>query len=58
MRGDGIDYDSILDPHEIAGLLLQFLYQLPDPVIPFDLHDSFVAVTRKHCAAASVEGVG
>jgi len=48
MKGIGIDYSSLAEPHEIAALLLQFLYQLPEPVITYDMHDSFVSAMSKY----------
>src|SRR5690242_18080348 len=46
MKGDGIDYSAITEISDVSGILLQFLYQLPEPIITYDLHDSFVSASR------------
>lgn len=38
---------SNLDPHVIANLLKQYLRDLPEPLLTFELYDCFIAATGK-----------
>jgi len=36
-------WNKFEDPHTVANLLVTFLLQLPEPLLCFDLYDSFIA---------------
>eukprot|EP00762_Andalucia_godoyi_P007881 ANDGO_01286.mRNA.1 Rho GTPase-activating protein gacY len=36
-RGYPVDFSTIADPHLVAGLLKQFLRDLPEPLMPYDI---------------------
>eukprot|EP00007_Cunea_sp_BSH-02190019_P003422 CAMPEP_0174246496 /NCGR_PEP_ID=MMETSP0417-20130205/42099_1 /TAXON_ID=242541 /ORGANISM="Mayorella sp, Strain BSH-02190019" /LENGTH=1161 /DNA_ID=CAMNT_0015326349 /DNA_START=121 /DNA_END=3603 /DNA_ORIENTATION=- len=42
-RGE-TDFDWVSDPNAVAGLVLIFLHELPEPLIPMDLRDCFLGV--------------
>ena len=39
-EGNGIDEDS--NPHDVASLLKQFLRELPEPLLTYDLYSAFI----------------
>ena len=41
--GKAIEEDS--NPHDVANLLKQFLRELPDPLLSYELYDGFIQVT-------------
>ena len=41
--GKEVVWSQIENQHVVAGVLMSFLLQLPEPLIPFDLYDSFIA---------------
>jgi hypothetical protein len=45
-RGE-TDFDWVSDPNAVAGLVLIFLHELPDPLIPQDLRDCFLGVAGR-----------
>eukprot|EP00002_Diphylleia_rotans_P035442 TRINITY_DN772_c0_g1_i2.p1 TRINITY_DN772_c0_g1~~TRINITY_DN772_c0_g1_i2.p1 ORF type:complete len:629 (+),score=137.90 TRINITY_DN772_c0_g1_i2:49-1935(+) len=42
-RGRSLDVDEIGDPHVVAGLLKMFLRELPEPLITFELYQTFIS---------------
>jgi hypothetical protein len=60
-KGNDVDLQDCNDPHVVAGLLKQFLRELPDPIFTYDMYDNFIhthrmylwpLVTRTHTRAA------
>ena len=41
-EGNGIEEDS--NPHDVASLLKQFLRELPEPLLTYELYSSFMQV--------------
>ena len=41
--GKEVAWDKIENKHVVAGVLMSFLLQLPEPLIPYDLYGSFIA---------------
>lgn len=41
-KGKLVDLEKVVDNHHaVAGLILQYLHELPDPIIPVDFSDCF-----------------
>ena len=38
-----MNWKLVENQHVVAGVLMAYLLQLPEPLIPFDLYDSFIA---------------
>eukprot|EP01129_Flabellula_baltica_P006304 TRINITY_DN2347_c0_g1_i1.p1 TRINITY_DN2347_c0_g1~~TRINITY_DN2347_c0_g1_i1.p1 ORF type:complete len:323 (+),score=68.89 TRINITY_DN2347_c0_g1_i1:17-985(+) len=47
-NSDNYVLDENEDVHEVAGLLKLFLREMPEPLIPFDLYDVFIAAAAVH----------
>lgn len=43
IAGKEVIWSQIDNKHVVAGVLMAYLLQLPEPLIPFDLYDSFIA---------------
>jgi len=41
-RGENVDYSELEDPHIVSGLLKQFLRELPQPLLTFNLYPHFI----------------
>eukprot|EP01102_Stenamoeba_stenopodia_P003312 TRINITY_DN1325_c0_g1_i1.p1 TRINITY_DN1325_c0_g1~~TRINITY_DN1325_c0_g1_i1.p1 ORF type:complete len:937 (-),score=215.34 TRINITY_DN1325_c0_g1_i1:57-2867(-) len=41
--GKEIEWNNYQDPHTVANVLLTYLLRLPEPLLCFDLYDSFIA---------------
>ena len=41
--GKEMNWEQIENQHVVAGVLMNYFLQLPEPLIPFDLYDSFIA---------------
>eukprot|EP01028_Stygiella_incarcerata_P005102 TRINITY_DN2186_c1_g1_i1.p1 TRINITY_DN2186_c1_g1~~TRINITY_DN2186_c1_g1_i1.p1 ORF type:complete len:845 (+),score=214.23 TRINITY_DN2186_c1_g1_i1:131-2665(+) len=44
--GITVDWDSLVDPHLVGGILKQFLRDLPDPLLTFGLFDEFLKCSK------------
>lgn len=53
-KGKDIEWEGVTDPHVAAGVLMAYLLQLPDPLIPFDLYDFFITVEGKGFSSLSI----
>ena len=51
-EGNGIDEES--NPHDVASLMKQFLRELPEPLLTYDLYNSFVQVTETREALSHI----
>ena len=45
-RGVVPDFAHWNDPHVVAGLLKQYVRELPEPLIPFEQYDDFLALNE------------
>mmetsp|Transcript_20021 Transcript_20021/g.50799 ORF Transcript_20021/g.50799 Transcript_20021/m.50799 type:complete len:488 (-) Transcript_20021:115-1578(-) len=52
--GDIVDFDSIKDPHHLAGILKCYFAELPEPVLTFEQYPNFLAVCDAPSKAAKV----
>jgi hypothetical protein len=44
--GEDVDLSTCRDPHTVASLLKQYLRELPEPILTFDMYDSYIAAVR------------
>eukprot|EP00029_Vermamoeba_vermiformis_P008412 TRINITY_DN3934_c0_g1_i1.p1 TRINITY_DN3934_c0_g1~~TRINITY_DN3934_c0_g1_i1.p1 ORF type:complete len:1080 (-),score=157.73 TRINITY_DN3934_c0_g1_i1:82-3132(-) len=49
-QGEEVDLSSCRDPHTVASLLKQYLRELPEPILTFDMYDSYIAAVRDNPA--------
>lgn len=46
LSGEDVDLGICRDPHTVASLLKQYLRELPEPILTFDMYDSYIAAVR------------
>lgn len=55
--GAHVDLGGIMDPHVISTCLKQFVRELSEPLLPYDLFDEFLAVGKDKAALSTLEGL-
>eukprot|EP01090_Pellita_catalonica_P023773 TRINITY_DN9973_c0_g1_i2.p1 TRINITY_DN9973_c0_g1~~TRINITY_DN9973_c0_g1_i2.p1 ORF type:complete len:443 (-),score=69.11 TRINITY_DN9973_c0_g1_i2:905-2170(-) len=54
-RGEDVGISSCDDYHVVGGLLKLFLREMPNPCIPCDQYDDFIAITKKKVEFSAVK---
>ena len=50
-----MDLSTCRDPHTVASLLKQYLRELPEPILTFDMYDSYISAVRDNRKSKTID---